>query len=276
MKKLFILILSLFLLILSSCASVGIMRERYTNPLVLPPETLCPDNITWNEIQPGVQETEYIIDEINVRWACVKVDLETPELTFSATPNKNQLHKRFTLRKVSKGSTVAVNTTPFDLDGHTYIPTSVIKIDGITICQPNPHYCALCIDNFAKRAVIFSTQSDVIDEYDYAFGGFYTILEDGKINEFEKYKRSRTACGTSNHGRYLYFFATCGINCPTGRNGLNFEECAVILKTLGCTDAMEFDGGHSTGLTVNGKDKIKPVLQRKVPATLSLFINSKN
>lgn len=272
MKKFTLLFSSILIIMLTSCASVGIMHENYTDPLVLPAETLCPENIVWEEVQPGVQQTEYVIEDIKVRWACVRVDLETPGITFSATPHSDQLHKRFTLGKVSAGSTVAINTTPFDLDGRTYIPVSVVKIDGVTVCKPNPAYCALCIDDYAKRAVIFSTQDESIDEYNYAFGGFYTILEDGEIPEFAKYKRSRTACGTSGHGRYLYLFATCGINCPTGRNGLNFEECAVILKTLGCTDAMEFDGGHSTGLTVNGKDKIKPTLQRKVPAVLCITI----
>lgn len=250
------------------------MKETYTDPQVLPRKTLCPpdEEIVWEEIQPGFEETDFIIEDINVKWACVRVDLETPGLTLSATPQENQLHKRFTLSKIAAASTVAINTTPFDLDGRSYIPVSVVKIDGNTICPPNEQYCALCFNKTKTRAVILSEQDDRIDDYDYAFGGFYTILENGNILEFAKYKRSRTACGTSCNGRYLYLFATCGINCPTGRNGLNFEECAVILQTLGCTNAMEFDGGHSTGLVINGKNKIRPNLQRKVPATLSITL----
>lgn len=273
MKKFTLLYLFLISFTLTSCASVGIMREKYTDPEVLPKEILCPPEqaISWEEIRPGFHETDFIIEEINVKWACVRVDLETPGITFSATPNKKQLRHRFFLKNVSKGSTVSVNTTPFDLTGRTYIPVSVVKIDGETVCPVNPAYCALCLNKETKRAEILPTQNEKIDEYDYAFGGFYSILENGEIKEFAKYKRSRTACGISGEGRYLYLFATCGINCPTGRNGLNFEECAIILQALGCTNAMEFDGGHSTGLTVNGKNKIRPSLQRKVPATFSIY-----
>lgn len=274
MKKLKLFCTLLITLMLTSCASVGIMRETYTDPQVLPRQRLCPPDeaIVWNEIQPGFSETDFIIEEINVKWACVRVDLETPGITFSAAPHKEQLGHRFYLKDVSKGSTVSVNTTPFDLDGRTYIPVSVVKIDGETVCPPNSAYSALCLNKQTMRAEIMPEQNEKIDEYDFAFGGFYTILEDGHIKEFAKFKRSRTACGTSGEGRYLYLFATCGINCPTGRNGLNYEECAVILQALGCTNAMEFDGGHSTGLTVNGKNRVRPSLQRKIPATFAISI----
>jgi exopolysaccharide biosynthesis protein len=105
-----------------------------------------------------------------------------------------------------------------------------------------------------------------VSKCEFAFGGFYEILNHKTIYQFEKYKRSRTAVGISHNGRFLYCFATAGIACPTGRNGLNFEECALILQHLGCTQAMEFDGGHSTGLVLNKKNLIRPNLQRKVPA----------
>ena len=99
------------------------------------------------------------------------------------------------------------------------------------------------------------------------------ILDDQTIFPFEKFKRSRTSVGLSSDGRYLYLMATCGINCPTGRNGLNYEECALILQKMGCKTAMEFDGGHSSGLTLQNKNLIKPSLQRMIPAAFGLKIS---
>ena len=52
------------------------------------------------------------------------------------------------------------------------------------------------------------------------------------------------------------------------RNGLDYVECSEILKYLGCDDAMQFDGGHSTGMIFNGKHVDKPTLQRKVPTAI--------
>ncbi len=300
MKKSF-LVVSLLIAVftLNSCASVGIMRETYTSPQVLPQEVLCPpqNELEWEQLTPGFEVTQYKIPSYKVEWACVKIDLNTPGLTIAATPHTEDLGKRSKLSKTdfhlqttaSASTTVAINTTPFDLDGRTYLPVSVVKIAGEEICPPNASYCALCLGSSTEeinsttqtatsplRATILESQNlDLISKYPYAFGGFYQILHENQIKEFAKYKRSRTACGTADSGRYLYLFATCGINCPTGRNGLNFEECAVILQFLGCDEAMEFDGGHSTGLTINGKNKIRPSLQRKVPAAVMILKNTK-
>lgn len=257
-------------------ATTKLLVEHYTEEPVLPVEQLCPEEIHWEKVIPGVEKTGHIIKNEKIKWECVKIDLNTPDIKIHSTPAKEQLHKRFILKKFSKetNSTVAINTVPFDLDGGTYIPVSIVKIDGEIICPENDGYSALGFiknkDGTWRAKVIPKQTSEEIEQTDYAFGGFYTILYDETIFEFEKYKRSRSAAGVNAEGDFLYLFAACGINCPTGRNGLNFEECALILKELGCYMALEFDGGHSTGLTLQGQELLKPVLQRKVPAMFGL------
>ena len=222
---------------------------------------------------PTFQIINHKIKSENVEWTCVKINLDEPNLEIVAKPSRQDLGKRFFLKNFAQKtkSIVAVNTVPSDMDPKSYLPVSVVKIDGEIICPVNSSYSALAFSQNPLRAKIIKNQNeDDIADCDYAFGGFFTILEDGDIYEFAKYKSSRTAVGFANGGRELYLFATCGINCPTGRNGLNFEECAVILKALGCTDAMEFDGGHSTGLAIQGENAIRPGLQRKVPAAFGI------
>lgn len=282
----------------SSCKTTSLLlREKYTDPQVLTIQTLAPQEIIWKQ-HPSFSDTqahsslalseslekdvilytEHIIKSENIKWACVKVDLDK-EWEIAVEPTAQTLGKRFYLQQFSKkyNTQVAVNTVPFSNNNNYYLPVSVVKSDGEILCPINSRYAVLALqkienhDSFSWRANIFASQNeDDLADYDYAFGGFFQILENDTIFPFEKYKRSRTAVGISHDGRFLYFLATCGINQPTGRNGLNFEECALILQKLGCDKAMEFDGGHSSGLTINDENLIRPSLQRKVPAAFGL------
>lgn len=283
----FFIFLSVFLFSLytTGCKTLNLsapqplLTEKYTDPQVLSCEVLVPQNIEWQEIEPGFEMTKQIIFEHNIQWACVKINLKNPDLVINATPAKNELRQIFSHKDFAKtsDSIVAINTVPFDLDGKSYIPVSIVKINNEEIIPPVSGYCALCLkkkQNETFRAVIIDSQNqdEILNTSEYAFGGFSQILKDNQIFEFEKFKRSRTAAGTNSDGTELYLFAACGISSPTGRSGLNFEECAAILKELGCTDAMEFDGGHSTGLVVKNRNIIHPMLQRKVPALLGFSL----
>lgn len=262
------------------------MRETYTDPEVLPIEILCSEQTSWETIAPGFEVTEYIIEDFQVQWACVRIDLDTPGIQITGTPQKHpnkskqrlekmNLNKLANLPQDSITTSVVVNTTPFNMRRLTYPPVSIVRFDNKDIYALNEEYCALALarsQDGIRAAIIKNQNEEELLQYQYAFGGFSWILDEEEIPPFGKFKRSRTACGISDQGRFLYLFAACGINCPTGRDGLNFEECALILKHLGCTQAMEFDGGHSSGLVVNGQNKIKPSLQRRVPATLCLYL----
>ena len=120
--------------------------------------------------------------------------------------------------------------------------------------------------------LILSRQLHAFEDYLYAVGGFFTIYEDNNIISFNKGKRSRSGCGISGEGRYLYLMTVTPFFHPTDRNGLNYEECAIIFRRLGCTKAMQFDGGHSCALVVNGKQVEAPFMQRKVPIALGFSV----
>lgn len=294
--------LYLFLIVIffSGCKTTSILlKEKYTDPQVLSVQDLTPEEFQWTPITISESNkndnqllsfTQYEVKATNAKWACVRIDLEAP-WQIIAEPIPQNLSKRFFLSDFAKKykTDVAVNTVPFTSKNHKYLPVSVVKIDGNTICPLNESYSALAFKKIQKsdldssqtdenanqpyvwRAKIIQHQNEEdLQNYDYAFGGFFMILDEPTIYQFQKYKRSRTAAGLSSDGRYLYLMATCGINCPTGRNGLNFEECALILQKMGCKTAMQFDGGHSSGLTLKNKNLIKPSLQRKVPAAFGL------
>ena len=85
-----------------------------------------------------------------------------------------------------------------------------------------------------------------------ALGGGDVILRDGKAvdgvadEEHEKTRQPRTALGVKADGSYLLFVAD---GRRTGySSGLTLAALADTLAALGCTDAVNFDGGGSTAL----------------------------
>lgn len=261
------------LLLLTSCTTLNSLKqETYTTPEVLPVEQLVPSKIEWTDLpQKGFQITEHKIEQLNVTWHCVKIDLDQAQIQLSVYPTPQNPGKNYSVKKLAaqENAVLGINTTPFNKDG---IPAGITKTDGKIISPVKENYCALAFcKTTSYRVQILETQTDEqIKNFDTVFGGFFQILKDGKPRSFEKNKRSRIGAGTNGDGRFLYIFAATPDFSFTDRNGLNYDECALIFATLGCTDAMQFDGGHSTAFVVNGKDVEKPFMQRKVPCVLLL------
>lgn len=255
LKLVFLCLISIFL---TACVSVPSNEEVE----LLPEQVLLPSDVNWTELESGFELTEFFIKKIKTKWACVRVDLTTTGLSFSDSSDENSI--------------ITINTTPYEIKNGKSIPLGIVKINGEQKYKANPKYCALCLSKDSNQnyyeAIILPSQSKQIDDYSYAFGGYYSILQDNQIIEFARYRHSRTACGLSSDGRFLYIFACSSENDPADNSGLTYEECAVILQSLGCNDAMEFDGGHSTKLVIYGKNIIKPALQKNVPAILSITL----
>jgi len=266
-------------LLFTSCVSTkGITRdgEFYTEPEVLPLSVLAEETPKWEQIEDGVLFTEHKIERINVTWKCVKIDLDTPGLEIDFAPNPYNIENwsakfRVKIYMKNRNWIAGINTVPFD---KKYQPIGIIKYKAAPVYhEAVEKYSALVFSENPLRASVIEDQFSA-EGYDYAVGGFYTILKDNQIYQFKRFKRSRSACGISEDGRYLYLFAVCAENCPSGRNGLNYEESALILQKLGASEAMEFDGGHSTALEIKGKAPVKPAFQRKIPAALGIIISN--
>jgi hypothetical protein len=111
-----------------------------------------------------------------------------------------------------------------------------------------------------------------------AVGGGPVIVQDGRVsisNETElKFagkaindKHPRTCLGYTSDG-YLIIMAIQG-RFPGRAEGATLEQEAKLLIELGCTEALNLDGGGSSCLLINGKETIKPSDkegQRPVPA----------
>lgn len=113
---------------------------------------------------------------------------------------------------------------------------------------------------FPEKAKTFKAQT--------AVGGGPVLINDGKIVNTWKEEmfdvggvepaspHPRTAIGVTAEGK-MVFFVCEGRNMTEGVKGMTTEEVASVLKSLGCVEAINLDGGGSTCMLVNGKETIK-------------------
>lgn len=267
----------------TSCSSVP---QNYSVPVgtTLENSGLFPEEINWTKITDGFEEISHKVKNLKVSWTCVKIDLNTENLEFEMEPDEiSEIYKTKKLKQFAKENKtiISVNTTPFDNVTNTFAPIGILINNQtlISMSVKRNDYAAIGFykdihNNF--RADLLCPQSTYLvssKKYDYVIGGFFQILKDGNISTFESIRRSRTACGIDSEGRFLYIFAATPDFSLNDQNGLTYEECAFILKNLGCNDALQFDGGHSTGLCIYTKEVQKPFFQRKVPAFLGIKTN---
>lgn len=99
-----------------------------------------------------------------------------------------------------------------------------------------------------------------------AIGGSPMLIKDGSINISDVQElininnttsRPRSAIGYDANG-IIMLLAVEGDNPAAGYNGLSLLETANMLKNLGCTNAINLDGGGSTSLVVANRLTVRP------------------
>ena len=99
---------------------------------------------------------------------------------------------------------------------------------------------------------------------------FVQELFDGPTGILCEEEHPRTAVGVSSDFAYMVFFVCEGRQMTPGIQGLTHADLAQIMLDLGCSDALNLDGGGSTCMLVCGNETIKPSdgSQRAVASTL--------
>lgn len=221
----------------------------------------------WETIAEGILYTNFVSDQIPLRWHLVSVDLHNPAVQPIAYPAPEAA----TGSEVFAGRTtwqflretdalVAVNASPFTAPLTYLLPhRSVVGLfinQGKIISPAIPRYSALCLERNGPSWVpsIISDQTQYPPQTELALGGFFTILEEGLVQSFPACSLdSRTAIGTTQDNRYLLILYVEG-KSKRKSSGLSFEESALVLQAAGAWDALQMDGGGSAALSVRGKD----------------------
>ena len=194
-----------------------------------------------------------------------KVDLSLSDLQITTNFEEDYEKRLFYPKEfaVKSASDIVINTTQFAKDG---TPVGLIIQDGKVIYPALKKYAAIAFfkEETGWRAEIFDSQDEIIEKYgpnelpELAMGGFWTILHDGIEYEFLDRKDYRTAVAICNGGKTLLIMV--------GKK-LSFGDCAKIFKEQGADVAMEFDGGSSSQMVINGKN-VLPGVKRRVPAVI--------
>ncbi len=99
----------------------------------------------------------------------------------------------------------------------------------------------------------------------HAVGGSPVLIKNGATRITDKEElidinntsaRARSAIGYNAEGN-VFLLAIEGNNAQGGA-GLSLAELAQLMLEMGCTDALNLDGGGSTSMTVNGSLTVKP------------------
>lgn len=215
----------------------------------------------WTALNPYVSYYLFKDKTLPLRAHFVKIDLSAPSLSIKTYPSKpSDLKKGITAASFAKKSQsfISVNTSPFK--GRFVSPRTICgihKTDGTLLSEETLQYSALAFcktQNGIKGKVLQNQTKHETQDWEWCFGGFYTILKNKEIQKFKHTSfDSRTAAGLSEDGKTLILLCAEGEKSSESA-GLSFPECAELLLRLGCVDALEMDGGRSTSLYINKKN----------------------
>ena len=259
-----------FIFLFAGCVSLArpeLSAEEET--ALYPVASYVPEFFEWEEVCPGVSCFDFQNKEIPLIYHAVKIDLTLADVVCS----RNESTAQFAARTQCA---VAVNATPFTRSGQL---AGIHKEAGELLSGPVARYGAIAFKLAENGGVsragygesgdlgqadevggpgclarIFESQADgELEDFDYAFGGFFVVLRDGLVcTEFIRRGDSRTGVGLSADGKTLYLLVVEGERLDQSR-GLSYPQCGEVFKAMGCSDALELDGGSSSELCINGK-----------------------
>ena len=229
-----------------------------------------------------------------IRIFIMRIDLQTPGLTFSVTgrdpdwdkpmpdyPKLKIRTKRTTTgdflrnarKPVSSGGLglnmiVAVNATPWrpwtTPYTHKYAdPPGVNISDGVIVGNRKGNNPAFVVYRDGKVDIVDKIDPKEFPNIKDALSGFQIVARNGRAIEdnskFTKGLAPRTAYGLSADRRYLYIIAIDGRQ-PKWSMGATCSETGQFLVDAGASDVINMDGGGSTTMCYWDRRKKQPVM----------------
>ncbi len=257
-KSQFFYILSASIILLSlsfaSCVSRPSVTSEEEENALFAPESYIPSSFNWQSVCEGISYSSFKSDSARVSYHLVRVDLEKQGLTLCAYP-ETEPYKTQSVSDFAKqsGCILAFNTSPFDTSSATEI-RGVHIAKGIRISDCIEKYAALALKKTSggtwHACVIASQNEKAVEENDFVLGGFFAVVLDGQAQHFAHHSyEARMGAGISADGKTLYIMM---VEKTNSLRGLSYQQCAKVFLALGCSNALEFDGGHSTELYLDG------------------------
>lgn len=279
MKKQFILLYSFLFFALinhTSCITSSVEDTRSSSEIAQFEnlENILPK---WNKLNTYSEYFDFYLSEPKTFCHALKVDLASKDLKICFYPTSSSLKPCRAKTFATKNKcTIAFNTTQYS-QKIVFLsekkPVGIIKTNDFQFSDPNKNYCALCLAQSENGIIgkITSNQPSTYATNNNSFfliqGGFWQILENGNIIDFKDIKDSRTCVGLTHDNKTLFILIVEGEK-KSKSVGLSYNDCAHIMKNFGAYNAMQFDGGSSTCLFINGKNALSYSKNPILPAFL--------
>jgi hypothetical protein len=261
------LIFSVLILVFSSCTTISPVNSKKDNPhLFTNIENIQPQ---WQAYANGIDYFYGKISSPTLEFWALKIDLSAQEIDVvvkGGAYQKNQTISTKVSSFVRDNNLLAgINAVPFDIasskEGRVIQNMGIVISGGEMIASANPNYDALVFYKDGKTAIVRQSTIHSIENIENAVGGFHQILIGGNLAQRthdRKARHPRSAAGISQDGKYLYLAVIDGRRSAS--IGATEEETALLLRSLGSWEGINFDGGGSTALAMRFADgKIRTV-----------------
>jgi len=249
------------LIIFSSCTTISPVNSKKEYPFLFTTvEDIQPQ---WQIFANGIDYFHGKIFSPTLEFHALKIDLSAQNIEIVV--KGGALQENQTLSKKVSGFVrdndllAGINAAPFDIvsskEGKVIQNVGIVISNGKIIAPANPVYDALVIYKGGKAAVVNQSAINSVENIENAVGGFHQILTGGEPAQRtheRKARHPRSAAGISQDGKYLYLVVIDGRR--KGSIGATEEETALLLRSLGSWEGLNFDGGGSSALAMRFAD----------------------
>jgi hypothetical protein len=214
----------------------------------------------------------------------VRINLDAPGVSFTTTPGApgntpnagtaNEVVTQTTSQFLaSSGAQVAINTNFFSCPcvTNTSNPEYLLGLEisnGKLVSSDQSGYASLLLTQNNQAALVAggSVGNNTSGIYNAVSGGGFVLqngvdVVNGSIAGDPLNPNPRSVAGVSQNGQFLYLMAIDGRQAGYSA-GVTQSEEADLMSALGAWNAINFDGGGSTALAVQGADGNGELLNR--------------
>ena len=256
-----LLVVALFLGALTACTTT---KGLTTTPQITNDSDFIPKEFSWQPVTPGIDRFDFENVSVPIIYHAVRIDLSNENLELVCYPDEQtKISSSGTFAGITtqdfsqrNNCIVAINASPFDGRFRNKRIIGIHSVMGTQLASSNNRYAAIAFSNDTNgngyiAHIIKNQSADLAENFDFIFGGFFAVLIDGELLPYNEIYNSRTGAGISQDGKTLYLLVVEGEQ-PSQSAGLTYPQCGKIFAAMGCANALEFDGGGSSQLCING------------------------
>ena len=263
-------------LLILSCATLSGVEE--------PAESLEAVSPQWTPQAPGLTfGLDYYAGKVSrphIEFYALRVDLSASNLRIAVSPGGGYKGGFFSVMVSSfvrdNDLLAGINALPFDpvtrWEGEPTTNIGLVISEGVMLSHPHKNFDALVFYKDGHAEITAQSEIKNFDNIENAVGGFYRILKNGELAprllglndsaDAKQQRHPRSAAGISADGKFLYLIVIDGRQIRSV--GCTEAETALLLKALGASEGINFDGGGSSAMAIRYPDGVVRVVNTPI------------